>query len=166
MPGRTRSSEVAVERVERICRQGLDDRPLRIALLEGIWREVGFDWHAWLLTDPVSEVGASPLAEAPSLADLPRFIAAKYLTAVNRWTSLPAAAVSLRDATAGDLTISPQWSDVLRHHDIGDVASLVFRDNHGCWGWLGLWRTSGAGPFPPGKPSRSRHGRLRVRFPR
>jgi hypothetical protein len=30
--------------------------------------------------------------------------------------------------------------DVLERHGITDVASLMFRDGHGCWGFLDLWR--------------------------
>ncbi|HEX9547812.1 MAG TPA: helix-turn-helix transcriptional regulator [Acidimicrobiales bacterium] len=137
----------AAERVERVCREHVGERPLRIALLDELRQSVGFDWHAWLLTDPETEVGSAPLAEAPSLSDLPLLIRSKYLTTVNRWTTLAAPAVTLRKATDGDLKRSLLWREVLKDYDVVDVASLVFRDSHGCWGWLDLWRSADAGPF-------------------
>jgi DNA-binding CsgD family transcriptional regulator len=32
------------------------------------------------------------------------------------------------------------WRDLLARYDVNDVASLVFRDRFGCWGFLDLWR--------------------------
>ena len=136
------------ERIERLCRdQTIDERPLRVALLEEIRRSIAFDWYAWLLTDPETEVGCAPLADVPSLGDLPRLIRAKYCTIVNRWTSLDARVVSLQEATDGELGQSLMWREVLASYGVGDVASMVFRDAHGCWGWLDLWRSEASGPF-------------------
>jgi len=135
----------AAERVARLCDEPTGDRPLRIAVLDELRRAVGFDWYAWLLTDPETEVGSAPVADTPSVVDLPRLIRSKYLTATNRWTTLPATAASLRAATDGDLAQSLVWRDVLSGYGVADVASLVFRDAHGCWGWLDLWRV--ADPF-------------------
>ena len=146
-----RSPARLVERVERLCREIADERPLRIALVEELRRSVGFDWYAWLLTDAETEVGGSPLADTPSLPDLPRLIRFKYLTALNRWTSLDATAVTLRAATGGVLARSLLWRDVLSGYRVVDVASLVFRDAHGCWGWLDAWRTAPAEPFDDGE---------------
>jgi hypothetical protein len=128
-------------------REGLAERPLRAALLEELRRSVPFDWYAWLLTDPDTEVGSAPLAATPSLADLPRLIRCKYLTEVNRWTTLDAPARSLRTATGGALERSLVWSEVLGAYGVVDVASLVHRDAHGCWSWLNLWRSGTTGPF-------------------
>lgn len=136
-----------MERVTRRCRETTEERPLRVALIEELRRALGFDWYAWLLTDPDTEVGGSPLADTPSLPDLPRLIRSKYLTTLNRWTSLDATAVTLHAATGGALERSLLWADVLSEYGVVDVASLVFRDAHGCWGWLDLYRTSPAEPF-------------------
>jgi DNA-binding CsgD family transcriptional regulator len=91
---------------------GADDRALRAQILGVIRRIVPFDAYAFLLTDPATTVGCSPLAEVPNLATLPGLIRLKYLTTVNRWAGL----------------------------GILDVASVVFRDRFGCWGFLDLWR--------------------------
>jgi DNA-binding CsgD family transcriptional regulator len=101
---------------------------------------VGFDAYAWLLTDPDSWVGAAPLAEVPRLGDLPRLIRLKYLTQVNRWTVLPAGATSLLAATGGDPSSSRVWRELLHGYGLVDVASMVFYDPYGCWGFLDLWR--------------------------
>lgn len=136
-----------IERIERQCRDGGAERPLRVALLDELRRSVGFDWYAWLLTDPETEVGNAPLADAPSLADLPRLIRAKYLTDVNRWTTLAPPVATLQGATGGAPEHSLVWREVLSSYGVVDVASLVFRDAHGCWGWLDLWRSAAGGRF-------------------
>lgn len=137
----------AAERVERICTGHDDARELRAELLEEIRGVVGFDEYAWLLTDPVTCVGAAPLADVPSLADLPRLIRLKYLTGLNRWTSLPdGRAVTLAEATGGELSRSLIWRELLSGYGVRDVASMVFRDRHGCWGFLDLWRRDTTGP--------------------
>src|SRR5690606_34676434 len=94
-----------------------------------------------------------PLADTPRLPDLPRLIRAKYLTPVNRWTAVPTPAVSLLGATAGRPEQSLVWREVLSSYGVVDVASLVFRDKFGCWGWLDLWRTDALGPFTPSELS-------------
>ena len=128
------------------CRAHDDGRALRLALLVDIGRVVGFDAHAWLLTDPETEVGSSPLAAVPSLADLPRLIRLRYLTSLNRWTTLGDPPVaSLRRATAADPSRSADpWPALLSSYGVADVASTVFRDPFGCWGFLDLWRTGAA----------------------
>ena len=123
----------------------LDERALRMAVLSEIRAAVPCDAYAWLLTDPETCVGSAPLAEGPSLADLPLLIRLKYLTATNRWTSLgPDASATLVEATGGDRSKSRFWEDLLKRYGIDDVASSVFRDQHGCWGFLDLWRRGGA----------------------
>ncbi len=140
------------ERLVRICGHVADAGTLRRRLLEEVRRVVPFDAYAWLLTDPETSVGAAPLADCPCLSELPRLIRLKYLTAVNRWTTLGAAsAASLHQATAGDLSRSTLWREMLADHGIVDVASLVFTDRFGCWGFLDLWRSGARTPFGPGE---------------
>ena len=130
----------AVERVVQACDGSSDLRSLRLALLEAIRAAAGFDAYAWLLTDPETEVGAAPLADVPCVAELPRLIRLKYLTAVNRWTGLHGPAALLRAMPGQAREDSLVWRELLRAHDVNDVASLVFRDRFGCWGFLDLWR--------------------------
>ena len=136
-------------RVARICDSAGDARALREQLLEEIHRVIGFDAYAWLLTDPETSVGSAPLADVPStlLPQLPRLIRLKYLTEVNRWTTLGLSVARLHDATGGDLSRSRMWAELLCRYDIVDVASLVFRDRFGCWGFLDLWRAGAAKLF-------------------
>jgi DNA-binding CsgD family transcriptional regulator len=136
----------AHEAIGRICRGGLGPRELRLEALAAIRRAVGFDAYAWLVTDPETAVGSSPLADVPCLSRLPQLIRLKYLTAVNRWTALPGAVASLAQATGGDLSGSLMWRELLREYQVTDIASAVYRDRFGCWGFLDLWRT-GAPPF-------------------
>ncbi len=103
-----------------------------------------------MLTDPQTCVGSSPLAEVPFLHELPRLIRLKYLTRVNRWTELGDPPVGLlRGATADDPGMSLLWKDMLAPHGIEDVASVVFRDRFGCWGFLDLWRVGAGNRFHP-----------------
>ncbi|MGW5880381.1 helix-turn-helix transcriptional regulator [Nocardiopsis terrae] len=139
------------ERVRRICESVGDARDLRLRLLEEIRRVVDFDAYAFLLTDPETAVGSLPLADVPCLRELPRLIRLKYLTPVNRWTALDASApvTLLQEATGGNPSDSLLWRELLREYRVGDVASSVFRDRFGCWGFLDLWRSDAAPRFGP-----------------
>jgi len=143
----TASTEVlrARERIERICVSDDDDaRTLRLRLLAEIRRVVPLDAYAWVTTDPETTVGSSPLADVPAVAELPALIRLRYCTAVNRWTTLTDDPVALlQTATAGRPERSLLWRDLLSRYDVGDVASVVFRDRFGCWAFLELWRRSG-----------------------
>ena len=111
---------------------------------------VAFDAYAWLLTDPETSVGVSPLADAPCLPELPRLIRLKYLTDVNRWTALEAAPVrTLHAATDGDLSRSLLWRGLLERYGVVDIASAAFKDRFGCWGFLDLWRCGTTARFSP-----------------
>ena len=101
------------------------------------------------MTDPVTEVAIAPLADVPAeaMAALPRLIRLRYLATVNRWTSLDAGAESLHRATSGRLDRSLLHREVLADLGIGDVATVVFRDQHGLWGWADLWRSAADAPF-------------------
>ncbi|RKS08241.1 LuxR family transcriptional regulator [Nocardiopsis sp. Huas11] len=139
------------ERVGVLCGSAVDARDLRLRLLEEIRRVVGFDAHAFLLTDPETSVGSLPLADVPCVRELPRLIRLKYLTPVNRWTALDASApvALLHEGTGGDPSHSLLWRELLSDYRIGDVASSVFRDRFGCWGFLDLWRSDDAPRFGP-----------------
>src|SRR5580693_7260794 len=140
----------SVERVVRICESAADATTLRLRLLAEIRRAVRFDAYAWLLTDPETSVGSAPLADVPCLPELPRLIALKYLTRINRWTSLQGTrAALLHEATGGDLSRSLLWRDLQSRYAVSDVASLVFRDRFGCWGFLDLWRSGAPARFGP-----------------
>ena len=139
----------AVARIEQLCSSELEERSLRTEILAVLRPAIGFDAHVWLLTDPVSTVGHGPHADVPCLPQLPQAIRLKYATTVNRWTSLLRARSPvgrLDDATGGDLRRSQLWQELLQPFGISDIASVVFGDKHGCWGFLDLWRQAGS-PF-------------------
>ena len=133
--------------IEEACRTGLDPRALRLAVLPILRRITGFDAYAWLLTDPETGVGSSPIADVPCLAELPTLISLKYQTRVNRWTRLTKPVATLIEATAGDLAQSLMWREMLQRYQVSDMASCVSRDRFGCWGFLDLWRIAPAPPF-------------------
>ena len=131
----------AVERVERLVAQATHTRALRVRVLEELRRSISFDAYAWLLTDPETEVGTSPLADVPWLDQLPRQIRLKYLTPHNRWTAVLDHPVALLyESTGGDLNQSLVWRGFLCERGVVDAASVVLRDRFGCWGFLELWR--------------------------
>lgn len=139
-------------RIEQICDHavdaGADARAFRLQILEELRRAVRFDAYAWLLTDPRTAVGAAPVADVPWIAELPRQIALKYCTTVNRWTALGDCPVALLDeATGGDLAQSLVWRELLARHGVHDAASVVFADRFGCWAFLELWRSETVGRF-------------------
>jgi DNA-binding CsgD family transcriptional regulator len=116
-------------------------------MLEEISRNVSFDAYAWLLTDPETEVGCDPIADVPCMPQLPKLIRLKYATETNRWTSMSSPVARLLDATGGKPAQSLLWRELLAAYDVVDIASLVFRDRFGCWGFLDLWRIRHAEPF-------------------
>jgi DNA-binding CsgD family transcriptional regulator len=137
----------AREQILQLCRSDADARTLRLEVLAVLRRVIGFDAYVWLVTDPETSVGSAPLADVPCLPELPRLIRLKYLTTVNRWTSMITPVASLHQATGGDLARSLMWRDLLYRYEIGDIASSVHRDRFGCWAFLDLWRRQGAPPF-------------------
>jgi len=109
---------------------------------------VPFDAYVFMLTDPVTRVGTSPLADVPMLPwpRLPELIRARYLTTVNRWPELLDSSVhvaSLLEATAGEPSRSLLWQEVQRELGVVDVAVAPFGDRHGTWAMLELWRSGG-----------------------
>lgn len=139
----------AREQVLDLCQGDADARTLRLEVLAALRRVIRFDAYVWVVTDPETSVGSAPLADVPCLPELPRLIRLKYLTTVNRWTSMTAPVAALRQATDGDLGRSLMWRDLLGRYDIGDIASSVHRDRFGCWAFLDLWRTGQTPAFAP-----------------
>src|SRR5260370_5300788 len=78
----------AGERIGAVVSEPVDARRLRLQVLAVLREVIDFDAYVWLLTDPVTTVGAAPLAHVPCLPELPALIKAKYATPVNRWTVL------------------------------------------------------------------------------
>ncbi len=139
-------------RVERSCARHTDVKRLRLAILDDLAAAIPFAGHVWVLTDPVTGVGTIPLATVPGLplSRIPDLIRSRYLTPVNRWNELIGSkrfADGLRHATHDEPSRSRLWREILADLGAGDVASVVFADRFGCWGWLDLWRFPPAGPF-------------------
>ena len=111
------------ERVRRLCQSVVDARTLRQKVLDEIRLIVPFDAYAWLLTDPETSVGSSPLADAPCLSELPTLIRLKYLTEVNRWTRLGRLS-GCCSRRPGRLVPEPGVAELLRRYHVVDVASV------------------------------------------
>ena len=140
----------ARERIGSVISEPVDARRLRLHVLAVLREVIDFDAYVWLLTDPVTTVGAAPVADVPCLPELPALIKAKYATPVNRWTVLQlqkSPAGTLSDAVGGELDRSLMWREVLCRYGIGDMVSAVFADQFGCWGFLDLWRNNTRGSF-------------------
>src|SRR5260370_27886866 len=139
----------ARERIAALGAAELADRDLGREVLAVLGDVIDFDAYVWLLTDPVTAVGAAPLAEVPCIAELPALVRTKYATPVNRWTRLRgqgSPARLLTEATGGDLARSRVWREVVSRHGIAAGASVVFADRHGGSGFLALWRRERRGP--------------------
>jgi hypothetical protein len=91
-----------------------------------------------------AEVATAPLAMLPGrlMPELPGIIRRRYVTTVNRWDTMSVPVDSLHRVTGGEPGQSLLHREVLGQHGIGDIASLVFRDARGCWGFLDLWRSA------------------------
>ncbi|MFD0362325.1 LuxR C-terminal-related transcriptional regulator [Nocardia sp. GCM10030253] len=141
------STRELLDRVERRCHSDLTAKRLREVVLDEVRRTIAFDGHVFALTDPVTRVATSPLADVPGLQwpRLPELIRLRYLTRINRWPDLldaGAGASSLLRSTGGDPARSLMWNDGQRELGVVDSATLAFGDRHGCWGFLELLRTS------------------------
>jgi DNA-binding CsgD family transcriptional regulator len=139
----------AREQILQLCEGDADARTLRLEVLAVLRRVIGFDAYVWLVTDPETSVGSAPLADVPCLPELPRLIRLKYLTTVNRWTSMITPVAALHQATGGDLARSLIWRNLLCRYQVGDIATSVYRDRFGCWAFLDLWRMQKVAPFTP-----------------
>ena len=65
--------------------------------------------------------------------------------------TLECSAVALLSAAMhGTLARSRLREELLQRYDVTDVASLVFRDRFGGWGFLDLWKMAGSRPFSAG----------------
>lgn len=127
--------------IAELCRSAPDARALRLGVIEQLRERLGFDAFVWVLTDPATEVGAAPIADVgDAIRELPRLIELKYATTVNRWTGMQGPVAGLAAVTGGELERSLVWRDLLCRFGVTDVASVVFRDRFGCWGFLDLWR--------------------------
>ncbi|HWM75379.1 MAG TPA: helix-turn-helix transcriptional regulator [Nocardioides sp.] len=140
------------DRVERLCGAGLTPKALREQALAALRPALEYDAHVWLLTDPVTRVGTSPLADAPMMpwSRLPELGRLRYLTQVLRWADLMDAGRSsglLLEETDGEPERSRLWAEVLRELGVVDVASLALWDRFGCWAWLDLWRCGEAAAY-------------------
>jgi hypothetical protein len=93
----------------------------------------------WLLTDPETSVGTAPLADVPCLPELPELIRSKYLCGDNRWTRLSGLGVTrICESPQSSANETSQLSTFLMPYGVCTVASVVFRDRYGTWGWLDL----------------------------
>jgi DNA-binding CsgD family transcriptional regulator len=112
----------ARETIVRICRGEADVRMLRLEALDAIRRAVSFDAYAWLLTDPETLVGSSPLARMDANATTP--------AAARRDV-----AVSIEPSTAGDRVtvfgracgLTPREAELLLHLAGGATTREVAR---------------------------------------
>jgi DNA-binding CsgD family transcriptional regulator len=126
---------VGAAAVRSLAGRGDDVAGYREAVLQVLRRRIGFDHHVWVLTDPLTCVGAAPHAILPDAADLPAVIRARYLTSALRWTHLGGTAT-----LAADPGREPAWHATLGSLGVTDVLTSVHRDEHGCWSFLDLWR--------------------------
>jgi DNA-binding CsgD family transcriptional regulator len=144
-------SQELADRASAVCRRPRSAKALREELVVLVRRAVPFGGYNFPLTDPVSRVATSPLADVPGLTwqRLPALICARYLTPYCRWDHVleaGLAATSLMQQTGGHPDRSLLWRDVQSQLGVSDTAIVVFADRHGCWGVLDLWRYD-AGSF-------------------
>jgi len=142
------TSQELADRAAAVCRRPLAAKALREDLVALVRRAVPFGGYNFPLTDPVSRVATSPLADVPGLSwpRLPALICSRYLTAYCRWDHVletGVAATSLMHETDGHPDRSLLWRDVQSQLGVSDTAIVVFADRYGCWGLLDLWRYDG-----------------------
>jgi len=138
----------AAERIEAVCRDAEDASSLRVAVLDLVRAVCPFDAYTWLLTDPETSVGAAPYAEVPCFSELPTLIRLRYASRFHRWTTVRGAtSVHLPDHLPPRGQRDVDWCSFVSGYGVSDIATVVFRDRFGCWGWLDLWRNERTGRF-------------------
>jgi DNA-binding CsgD family transcriptional regulator len=150
MVTRERARSRARERLDALAHSGLDDEEARREAIAVLRPAVGFERWCWPLTDPVSALSISGIAEFDLWAELPRIAVLEEHGDV---TSKPGlvlgerASVSLAAAAGGDLARSTRWRECLQPYGIGDELMTACRDRHGCWGSVELMRDGTDPPF-------------------
>jgi DNA-binding CsgD family transcriptional regulator len=112
-------------------------------MLDAMAQVVPFEDFAFVLTDPETTVGVSPLAQVPDLASLPRLIRLKYLTRPGRWTTLAASGCTTLGVVGDRGDLGLPWPAALAENGVTDVLLAVLRDRYGTWAFLDLWRHDG-----------------------
>ena len=130
------SRDTFLEGIRRTLGEVDDDRTLRRGVVEKLRRAVSFDAFAWLLTDPDTTVGTSPLAEVPCLDRLSHLVALRYTTG-HRWSANPSG-TAYRPVQPGSAL-----AQFLAGYGTYDVLSIGFADRFGWWAFLDLWREGG-----------------------
>src|SRR5690348_4082945 len=117
--------EQFVRHITHLCASSVSARELQRRVLDALRCVVEFDAYVWVLTDPITCVGAAPLADVPCLPELPQLIRLKYLTTKSRWTSLRRNEVALlARSTNGDVARGLQWRGLLAAYEVRDIASI------------------------------------------
>jgi DNA-binding CsgD family transcriptional regulator len=132
--------------VETECTRPVSAKALRQGVIGVLRGHVPFHGYVFPLTDPVTRVSTTPLADVPMLpwSRLPEMIRWRYLALVNRFdTMLGAPAQSLLGSTETPEE-SVAWLHVQRELGVVDTAMVAFGDRYGAWGYLELWRTTTA----------------------
>src|SRR5690348_1603443 len=85
--GPVAGSQELADRASAVCRRPRSAKALREELVALVRRAVPFGGYNFPLTDPVSRVATSPLADVPGLSwpRLPALICSRYLTSSCRW---------------------------------------------------------------------------------
>lgn len=139
------SSEDVRIRIDALCRGDLPAKALREQVLAQVRRVVPFDGHVFGLTDPVTRVATSPLADVPLPWDrLPEVIRWRYQSPQLRWDRPEGSSPTATLLGSGP---TPLFEHVLRDLGVVDTAVTAYADRYGCWGMLDVWRLTA--PFAP-----------------
>jgi hypothetical protein len=129
----------AFERIAALDAAGLGDGDLRGRVLAVLREVIDFDAYAWLLTDPVTAVGAAPLAEVPCLTELAALIPARNGTDLEVVADVEA----MVRVYLGQMTLAA----AVRSGEVELTGPTAAR--RGLHGWLGI------SPFAPAATRRS-----------
>ena len=123
-----------VHRIEALSSQQNSPRAFGEQLVSRLRSRVPSEGYVFAVTDPVTLVSVSPVADVPMLpwARLPELIRRRYLTPSRRLDAL------LGTARSG------LWDPMLAEIGVVDTAAVTLGDRHGTWGSVELWRTNTA----------------------
>lgn len=137
-------------RVAAACQEADTPSALLLGVKRALGKDLVVDRWCGLTFDPVMGIPTGGVHDEGVAAHrIPRMLEIEFIPGeANIFEELlrggsPAAALS--EATAGDLSRSSRWRDVLEPDDVGDELRAVFRDGSGrTWGGMTLFRATDA----------------------
>ena len=141
----------AQHEIVRLCHAGLDSTTLRRQVMDQLQDLVPSDAWCFPTADPATLMITGNVGEGLPAEAAPLFFEIEYSRDdFNKFADLArrrSPVGRLRDATGGDLSLSPRWQEVFRPLGLDDDLRAALVADGACWGYLALHRAGTRGSF-------------------